>query len=131
MPHCDLLVLKHYDTSVIIGRVARVDYHKEALKERDKMLIDNDKTALRAAVRKLELFGSRLPFPHQSKVVGSKVLRELRPKAGRSAFRALYAQVGRERFAVVAICSEAQHDRRAFNRGVKQGEMRLKEVNRI
>ena len=47
------------------------------------------------AFEKLEVVGSRLPFPHSSQVRGrAEGLRELRPRSGRSPWRALYRQVG-------------------------------------
>ena len=46
------------------------------------------------AVEKLEAFGPQLGHPHTSAVRGAPRLRELRPRAGRSPWRALYRRVG-------------------------------------
>ncbi len=43
---------------------------------------------------KLGAYGPLLGYPHTSAVRGAEGLRELRPRAGRSAWRALYRQVG-------------------------------------
>lgn len=53
----------------------------------------NERNALLHAVDKLEAFGPQLGFPHTSAVQGFPGLRELRPRAGRSPWRALYRRV--------------------------------------
>jgi hypothetical protein len=83
--------------------------------------------ALLHAVEKLLALGERLPFPHQSAVVGLSRLRELRPRAGRSPWRGLYACSG-DRFVILAVCPEAQVDGRGFDRAVGQAGRRLAEV---
>ncbi len=60
----------------------------------------SEKSAIDVASAKLEIEGPRLPYPHQSKVKGSRKLRELRPRAGRSIWRALYTQVNVDTFLV-------------------------------
>lgn len=60
-----------------------------------------ERNALHNAVVKLEALGPALRHPHTSAVQGVASLRELRPRAGRSAWRALYRQVG-ERFVIAA-----------------------------
>ena len=52
-----------------------------------------EEVALRTVMEKLEALGSRLPFPHQSAVRGASV-RELRPRSGRSPWRAFYRRTG-------------------------------------
>lgn len=54
-------------------------------------------------------------------------LRELRPRAGRSAWRALYRQVG-EVLVVAAVGPEAQSDPRGFERAVRRALQRLAEL---
>lgn len=78
------------------------------------------------AVDKLEAFGPALslPFPHQSDVRDAPGLRELRPRAGRSACRALYTRVGDE-FVIAAIGPEAKVDLRGFRRAVRDALARL------
>lgn len=77
------------------------------------------------AVDKLEAFGPQLPFPHQSDVRDAPGLRELRPRAGRSPLRALYARVADE-FVIAAVGPEAQVDSRGFRRAVAHALTRLK-----
>ncbi len=83
-----------------------------------------DRVALEHAVEKLELTGAQLPAPHQSKVLGAEGLRELRPRAGRSSFRAFYRQID-EWMVIGAIGPEAKSDPKGFRRAVKKAEERL------
>jgi len=84
-----------------------------------------ERIAILNAVEKLEALGDTLPFPHSSAVKGSK-LRELRPRSGRSAWRAFYRRVG-DVLVVAAIGPEAQADPRGFGRAVALAEQRLAE----
>jgi hypothetical protein len=86
-----------------------------------------DRAALINADAKLAAYGPRLGYPHTSAVLGAHALRELRPRAGRSAYRALYRQVG-EVFVVAAVGPEAQSDSRGFGRAVRQALERLDRV---
>jgi hypothetical protein len=83
-----------------------------------------EQVAIRHAVEKLRELGGALPFPHQSNVTGAHQLRELRPRAGRSRWRAFYRQFG-DVFVVGAIGPEAKVNRQAFNRAVATAEDRL------
>jgi hypothetical protein len=47
------------------------------------------------ALDKLAPEGPALPYPHSSAVLGANRLRELRLRAGRSAWRALFRRVGK------------------------------------
>lgn len=76
------------------------------------------------AVEKLEAMGMRLPFPHQSDVRGARNLRELRPRSGRSPWRAFTGGSGRP-FVIGAVGPEAAVDRRGFDRAVRVAERRL------
>ena len=58
-----------------------------ALSAREAAAVDN-------AVGKLRVAGPRLPYPHSSDVRGTRKLRELRPRGGRSITRGLYRQIG-------------------------------------
>ena len=58
---------------------------------------------------------------------GTQRLRELRPRVGRSPWRALHRQVG-EAFVVAAIGPEAQSDPRGFDRAVRKALERLAKV---
>jgi hypothetical protein len=78
------------------------------------------------AIEKLEAFGERLPFPHQSAVRAAAPIRELRPRAGRSPWRGFYARVGKD-FVLLSIGPEAEVDPRGFRRAVVAAQDRLKE----
>lgn len=81
--------------------------------------------ALLNAVEKLAALGEELGFPHTSAVQGSDAsLRELRPRAGRSAWRAIYRRVG-ETMVVAAVGPEAQANPRGFDRAVRLAAERL------
>jgi hypothetical protein len=92
-----------------------------------KRLDARDRVAVAHAVEKLAALGDRLPFPHQSAVVGSPPLRELRPRAGRCRWRPIYAQQAGG-FVVLAVGPEAQVDPRGFERAVRSALRRLREV---
>ena len=79
------------------------------------------------AVEKLKIHGPVLPYPHSSDVRGADRLRELRHRAGRSPWRALYRHIG-DVFVVGAIAPEAQVDRRGFARAVAASERRLADI---
>ena len=74
------------------------------------------------------MLGPTLPHPHQSDVRGGPGLRELRPRAGRSRIRPLYARVG-DTFVILTIGPEAVVDRRGFDRAVRVAAQRLAEVD--
>jgi hypothetical protein len=57
-------------------------------------LVPREKAALINAEAKLAALGPGLPYPHSSAVQGADRLRELRPRGGRSPWRALYRQIG-------------------------------------
>lgn len=82
--------------------VFRVDWHPEAQREALRLPVTERHTVM-SAVAKLEALGDRLGTPHTSQVKGSQVgIRELRPRAGRSPWRAFYRRVG-DRLAVLAV----------------------------
>jgi len=89
-----------------------------------QQLTPAEQVAMRHAVEKLRALGGTLPFPHQSNVAGANQLRELRPRAGRSRWRALFRQIG-DAFVVGAIAPEASVDPRGFSRAVRAAEGRL------
>src|SRR5215469_16867242 len=99
-------------------------YLAEAARERNR-LSARDRVALDHAVEKLELCGAQLPAPHQKNVVGSDRIRELRPRAGRSQFRAFYRQVD-QWMVIGAVGPEHEVDSRGFDTAVRQAEGRLK-----
>lgn len=101
-------------------------YLSQAEMEREALPV-SERNALYNAVAKLEAIGQTLDHPHTSAVQGAAGLRELRPRAGRSPWRALYRQVG-DRFVIAAIAPEAQHHPRGFRRACRAAEARLSEV---
>ena len=107
-------------------QVWEVRWLVEAEHERDR-LATGERVALDRAVRKLATLGPQLPFPHQSSVRQGHRLRELRPRAGRSQWRALYRRIG-DVFVIGSVCSEAHVDSPAFARGVASAIKRLEEV---
>jgi len=103
-----------------------VVFTDEAARER-LALPPAERNALLHAIEKLEAFGSQLGFPHTSAIQGYPGLRELRPRAGRSPWRALYQQVG-DVFVIAAVAPEAQVDRRRFSRAAGLALARLSEL---
>src|SRR5437667_5423245 len=101
----------------------RVAFHPSAADEL-RSLPDREREAMQRALEKLRELGDQLGFPHSSAVRGADRLRELRPRAGRSPWRALYRRIG-ELIVVGAVAPEAGHQRRAFEAAVKQAEERL------
>jgi len=104
----------------------RVEFHIAARAELLE-LPAAERDALNNAVEKLEALGTRLAFPHQSAVKGSEDLRELRPRAGRSPWRAFYGRIG-DTLVVAAIGPEAKVDKRGFNRAVAVALERLSAI---
>lgn len=92
-------------------------------REELKTLPPDEVRAMFNALEKLQAIGARLPYPHSSQVQGTQ-LRELRPRAGRSPWRALYQRVG-HRLVVAAIAPEALHDSRGFKRAVNAAQQRI------
>lgn len=97
--------------------------HPSAQAELDA-LVPSDRAVVLHAVEKLIALGPLLPFPHQSHVEGGHGVRELRPRRGRSRWRAFYGQV-EATFVIAAIGPEAGVDRRGFERAVEAATDRL------
>jgi hypothetical protein len=87
-------------------------------------LPEAERFAMAVPIAKLRTYGDQLPYPHSSRVQGAASLRELRPRAGRSPWRAFYRRIGAA-MVIGAIGSEAQHDPRGFRRAVADAERRL------
>ena len=100
---------------IIIHGEADDEYRAVPERERDAM--DN-------AIAKLREFGDQLGHPHSSAIKGSTALRELRPRAGRSPWRAFYRRAG-EVMVIGAFGPEATVDPRGFDRAVQRAEERL------
>lgn len=108
------------------GLMWDVVYLPEAESER-LVLPKAERNALIHAVQKLETFGPDLGYPHSSAVQGFAGLRELRPRTGRSPWRALYRRVG-DVFVIAAVGPEAQSNQRGFKRATRQASARLAEI---
>ena len=79
------------------------------------------------AFEKLEVYGDLLPYPHSSKVKGAGALRELRPRSGRSQWRAFYRRIA-DRLVIGAVGHEASVDPQGFRRAVRSAEDRLNQL---
>ncbi|BCB84107.1 type II toxin-antitoxin system RelE/ParE family toxin [Phytohabitans suffuscus] len=79
------------------------------------------------AMKKLEAIGPTLGYPHSSQVKGADDLRELRPRQGRSPWRAFYRQIG-QHLVIAAIGPEAEQDKKGFKRAIKVAEQRLSDL---
>jgi hypothetical protein len=86
-----------------------------------------EREAMENAVKKLQVLGPQLGYPHSSALRGAENLRELRPRAGKSPWRAFYRRIG-EAFVIGAIGPEAAVERRGFEKAVAAAEARLDEV---
>jgi hypothetical protein len=102
-----------------------VEIHTEAEPELQELRRQSvsEHVAMLHAIEKLEAIGPTLGFPHTSQVKGTKV-RELRPRAGRSPWRAFYARVGNV-LRVGSIGPEAKHDQHGFDAAVARAVSRL------
>lgn len=103
-----------------------VAYLPDAEAERDA-LPASERHALYNAVVKLQAIGPALGYPYTSAVQGASQLRELRPQAGRSPWRALYWRIG-DRFVIAAVGPEAQHNPKGFTRACRAAAQRLSEL---
>jgi hypothetical protein len=103
-----------------------VRHHHAAVPELAR-LPTAERNAMDRALDKLEAFGERLPFPHQSAIRRASPIRELRPRAGRSPWRGLYARVG-DVFVLLAVGPEADVDPLQFSRAVNAAQARLEEL---
>ncbi len=103
----------------------KVTIHPAAQEELDALRKRSvpEYVAMQRAIRKLKLFGIALSFPFASHVEGTD-LWELRPLAGRSAWRALYRRAGDE-LRIGAIGPDAKVDRRGFRAAIKRALARL------
>jgi hypothetical protein len=99
-----------------------VELHPDAEGEL-RALPASEQTAMLNALATLQAIGPTLGYPHTSQVRGTN-LRELRPRAGRSPWRAFYRRVGNV-LRVGAIGPEATVHPRRFNAAVKRALQRL------
>lgn len=101
-----------------------VELHPRAVDELND-LPRAEHAAMLNAIYKLQEIGPTLGYPHTSHVEGTDV-RELRPRAGRSPWRAFYRQVG-EVLRIGAIGPEARVKPRLFRAAVKRAVERLED----
>src|SRR5688500_5088615 len=101
-----------------------------AAREELRALPRSDRAAIENAVLKLIAVGDRLGTPHSSSIRGaSETLRELRPRSGRSRWRAFYRRVG-DQFVIAAIGPEASVDPAGFRRAIANALNRLNDLDR-
>jgi hypothetical protein len=100
--------------------------HPEARRGLDE-LSTGEYRAMVNALAKLRELGDLLGFPHTSNIEGAERIRELRPRAGRSRWRAFFRRIG-DRIAVGAIGPEAKVDPRGFARAIERAEVRLADM---
>jgi hypothetical protein len=103
-----------------------VRFHHEARAEYNALPLA-EKLAMRHVIDKLEQEGDRLATPHSRNVVVADRLRELRPRAGRSPWRAFYRRIGAG-MVVGGFGPEAQANPRGFVRAVRMAAERLNRV---
>jgi hypothetical protein len=108
------------------GGMWSVAYLREAESELGE-LPPTEQVAIRNAVEKLKALGPELRFPHSSKAMGADDLRELRPRAGRCAWRALYRRIGTT-FVIAAIAPDGGSDPGGFGAACFRAEQRLAKV---
>jgi len=102
---------------VLVHPAAAEEYR--GLPEREQDAMDN-------AIEKLSALGEQLRYPHSSAVRSAAGLRELRPRAGRSPWRAFYPHIG-DVIVIGAFGPEANADPRSFQTAVKRATDRLAE----
>lgn len=103
----------------------RVEFVPEAFNEL-QALPEKERRAVFSGINKLREIGDQLSYPHSSLVRGTR-LRELRPRAGRSPWRALYLRMD-DRILITAVCPEANQDPRGFARGIANATARLLQI---
>ena len=101
-------------------------FHPEAVIELGKVPA-RERVAIGNVAVKLAAVGPSLGYPHSSSVRTATNLRELRPRQGRSQWRAFYRQFG-QAFVVGAIGPEAAVNGQGFSRAVRAAEARLEDV---
>jgi hypothetical protein len=106
-----------------------VRFHHEARREFNELLPPAEKDAMVHVFEMLEENGERLGHPYTSDVRIAADLRELRPRAGRSPWRAFYRRIGGVMY-VGAFGPEAKSNPRGFERAVRTAEARLDEVEK-
>lgn len=93
-----------------------------------KNLPPAERRALSKSIEYLETFGEALGYPHSSHVRGT-TLRELRPRSGRSPWRAFYTRY-RDALVILAVGPEALQNPRGFERSIRAAVDRLENLER-
>jgi hypothetical protein len=106
-----------------------VRFHHDARREFNELLPPAEKDAMVHVIEMLEENGERLGHPYTSDARIAANLRELRPRAGRSPWRAFYRRIGDVMY-VGAFGPEVRSNARAFERAVRAAEVRLDEVDK-
>ena len=101
----------------------QVRWHPEAQQDLEGLSL-KERAAIFNAVAKLAAIGVALGYPHTSQVQGAVNLRELRPRAGRSAWRAFYRRLG-DALVIGSIGPEAKVDPQGFRAAVAAAVRRL------
>ncbi len=83
-----------------------------------------ERAAIVTAFDKLRAIGPTLGYPHTSDIRAARHLRELRPRQGRSPWRAFYRQIG-QIIVIGAVGPEAEADPAGFRRAVAIAVRRL------
>ena len=116
------------------GTPARWDvaWHLKALDEKNAIEDVAERVAVAHVIEKLEVDGPALRSPHQSAVMGEdgSVLRELRPRRGRSRWRPIYRRMEERLFAVLAVGPEAEIDKAGYAKAVRLARQRLKRLEK-
>jgi len=103
----------------------KVSVCDDAQDERSAMPI-NERTAMYNAFEKLEILGGRLGSPHSSSVRGvPETLNEVRPRAGKSPWRAFNRRIGSE-MVIGAIGPEALVNSSGFRQAARVALARLR-----
>lgn len=100
----------------VLAHAAAAEEYR-GLPEREQGAMDN-------AIAKLRALGDQLQNPHSSAVKGADRLRELRPRAGHSPWRAFYRCIG-DIALIGALGPEARVDPRGFQAAVRRAVVRL------
>ena len=106
-----------------------VRFHHIARREFNELLPPTEKDAMVHVIEMLAENGERLGHPYTSDVRIAENLRELRPRAGRSPWRAFYRRIGNVIY-VGAFGPEARSNPREFERAVRMAESRLDGVEK-
>lgn len=101
-------------------------WHPEA-EDEAAGLVSKESVAIENAIEKLRSAGVKLDKRHSDHVGDG--LWELRPRAGRSPWRAIYKRIGETTFVILAVCPEYEENKKGFNKGLKDAAKRFAELD--